>query len=406
MRIIQIEDFFHPDAGYQINILSKFMAKEGHEVIIITSEIDKIPEYLTSFFGKEDIINRDKIYSDSYNVRIIRLPILAYKSGRVIFSREIFKVVEDLDPDILFIHGNDTLTAIRYLLKLKSVKYPLIMDSHMVEMASVNKFSKLFRFLYRKFITPKIVKEKIPVIRTQNDNYVQKHLGIPLELSPWISVGSDTLLFQPNNAVKKMFRQKYNIKEDDFVVIYTGKLDESKGGLLLAETFKNKFETRKNVVLLVVGNSVGDYGEIVEKKFQQSENRIIRFPTQRYTDLAMFYQSADLSVFPKQCSLSFYDAQACGLPVVSEDNPINVDRLKYNNGFNFKTDSVADFREKISMCANMEENEYQSIKRNAYNFVRKYYDYSDITNEYLEIINKKYTDYKLSKKFNDNGKLL
>lgn len=29
MRIVQIEDFFHPDAGYQINVLSKVLAEHG-----------------------------------------------------------------------------------------------------------------------------------------------------------------------------------------------------------------------------------------------------------------------------------------------------------------------------------------------------------------------------------------
>ena len=52
MKIINIEDFFHPNAGYQINIISKYLAKFGHEVIIITADMAKIPNQLTSFFGK------------------------------------------------------------------------------------------------------------------------------------------------------------------------------------------------------------------------------------------------------------------------------------------------------------------------------------------------------------------
>src|SRR5690606_7783559 len=130
-----------------------------------------------------------------YGVKVIRLPIIKFISGRAVFKKKIFKTVENLTPDILYIHGNDTLIAIRYLLKIKRLSFPIVMDSHMLEMASVNKFNKYFRSFYRKMITPIIVKENIPVIRTQNDIYVQKHLGIPLELCPWISVGTDTLLF-------------------------------------------------------------------------------------------------------------------------------------------------------------------------------------------------------------------
>jgi len=61
--------------------------------------------------------------------------------------------------------------------------------------------------------------------------------------------------------------------------------------------------------VLVVGNSPdSEYGNLVEDTFRRSENRVIRFPTQKYTELPRFYQVADLAVFPKQCSLSFYDA--------------------------------------------------------------------------------------------------
>ena len=53
-KIVHIEDFFHPDAGYQVNILAKYLAKANYDVYIITAEFEKIPDYLTDFFGKEN----------------------------------------------------------------------------------------------------------------------------------------------------------------------------------------------------------------------------------------------------------------------------------------------------------------------------------------------------------------
>ena len=55
MKIVHIEDFFHPEAGYQINILPKYMVRAGHEVTIITSEADKAAKQLTGFFGTDGI---------------------------------------------------------------------------------------------------------------------------------------------------------------------------------------------------------------------------------------------------------------------------------------------------------------------------------------------------------------
>lgn len=395
MNIVHVEDFLHPNAGYQVNILSKYMVEQGHLVTIITSKMEKIPDYLTNFFGRDEIEKNDREYEKKTGVNIIRLPLSNYISGRAVFTSRLFETVDFLKPDVLFVHGNDTLTGIRYIMRLKKINYPIVMDSHMLEMASINKFNKLYRILYRKIITPIIVKNKIPVIRTQNDSYVENFLGIPLDQCPWISVGSDTLLFHPDKITRENFRRSNDIGNDDFVIVYTGKLDEAKGGMLLAQAFKNKFKTEKQVVLVVVGNATGEYGKAVEDIFSKSENAIIRFPTQKYTELAKFYQAADLSVFPKQCSLSFYDAQACGLPVLSENNNINIDRLKFGNGACFIAEDINDFRKKIIEFVEMEGEDYKKISENAYNFVKTNYNYKEIAQKYTDILREEF------KKFNN-----
>lgn len=386
MKIINIEDFFHPNAGYQINIISKYLAKFGHEVIIITADMAKIPNQLTSFFGKNNIEKYDREYEKITGVKIIRVPIKKFISGRAIFKKDIYKLVERLKPDVLYVHGNDTLVGIHYILKLGKLNYALISDSHMLEMASTNKFNKLFRLFYKKIITPKIIKHDLTVIRTQNDIYVKKCLGIPLKQAPWISYGSDTLLFHPNNNVKKIFRKNNNISDDAFVILYAGKLDESKGGEFLAKAIQKKFNTKKNLKIIIVGNTVGEYGKNVERLFDDSENEILRFPTQFYMNLAKFYQSCDLVVFPKQCSLSFYDAQACGIPVLFEDNNINKDRSKFNNAWTFKCDDVNDFRKKIEDAINLSKIEYDEIKDSAYRYIINNYNYEAKAREYEKII--------------------
>lgn len=387
MKIVNVEDFFHPDAGYQINILSKYLVALGHEVTIITSEMEKVPTTLTSFFVRENIEGRDQAYSNQYGVKILRLPLKGFISGRAIFTKELFFTIQAEKPDVVFVHGNDTLTGMRYLLKYKRLGYPLVMDSHMLEMASTNKFNKLFRRFYKHFFTPLITKNGIPVIRTQDDPYVEKCLGIPLSQCPWISVGSDTMLFYADEEARKRFRKDNNIPEDAFVIIYAGKLDESKGGLLLAEAIQKKVEAKRDIVFLIVGKTgTDDYGSKVEAVFSQSENQVLRFPTQLYTDLPKFYQSADCAVFPRQCSLSFYDVQACGLPVIFEDNNINVDRAAHENAVTFKSGDSQDFRNKIVEMCNLPTETFSKMKEKSIAFVKGAYDYADIAKQYCRVI--------------------
>ena len=385
MRIVEIEDFFHPEAGYQINILSKYLSKMGHDVHIVTGTLDKIPDSLLSFFGKEEIEIKDKAYSDQTGVMVHRIPLLAYKSGRAIFPKGFVDYINNLKPDIIYAHGNDTESAIR-IIRSSKIKVPIITDSHMLEMASVNPFYKLFRFYYKTRITPRIIKKNITVIRTQNNDYVQKCLGIPIERCPWISYGSDLLLFHSDDENKRIVREKYNIPKSSFVVLYAGKLGESKGGLFLAKSIRDKISDKKDVVFLIIGNTTGDYGKLVDKEFDKSDNRIIRIPTQKYTELANWFQTADLAVFPKQCSLSFYDVQACGLPVLFENNTINIDRAQHKNAMTFESNNMESFRDKLRCFIEMPKEEFDCYINNAKCFIEAEYNYQSIAEKYMHEI--------------------
>ena len=398
MRIVEIEDIFHPEAGYQINILSKYMVQFGHEVTIITARLDQIKSSAVSFFGADHLEQKDQTYSKKYGVKIIRLPVDKMISGRVVFGRELIPAIQQVKPDIVYVHGNDTLTGMRYLLQYKKLGYPLIMDSHMLEMASTNRFNKIFRKVYQYIFTPIIIKNKIQVIRTQDDPYVEKCLGIPLSQAPWISVGSDTMLFHPDEEAKTRFRRRYEIPQDDFVIIYAGKLDESKGGMLLAEAIQKKMQTNKEVTFLIIGKAVGEYGRQVEETLKASENRVLRFPTQKYEDLAGFYQAADLAVFPRQCSLSFYDVQACGLPVVFEDDTVNVGRAKCSNAVTFIEGDAADFRKKMADIINLPQAEFSRMQTAAQQYVSENFDYKKIAMKYCMMIEEEMLRQKRQKK--------
>ncbi|MBU5427912.1 glycosyltransferase [Tissierella pigra] len=396
MRIVHLDQMFHPEFGDQINILPKYQVKQGHEVYIVTGKSDVSHPRFINFADNSNMDEKDKCYEEKTGVKVIRIDVKKFISGRAIYKRGYKKIIDKLNPDILFCHFNDTIVGMYYTWISNRLNYPVVFDSHMLEMASKNPLNKAFRFFYRMFLTPKIIKNNLIVIRTQDDPYVEKCLGIPLSQAPFISFGTDTDLFKPNNEVRKTFREENDILEDDFVIVYTGKLDESKNGKFLAEAFKDKFYITENnsVVLLVVGNTSGEYGKEVEEIFHQSKNKIIRFPTQRYVDLPQFYQAADLAVFPKQCSLSFYDVQACGLPVVAEDNSINIERCSHGNGFTFKDDDINDLKGQIKKCIDMNSNEYQMLRSNSYNYIKENYDYKYIARLYTEVLEREYKKYK------------
>ncbi len=386
MRIVYVDETFHPAYGYQSNPLAKFQQAQGNEVAIVTVDKDHIhPVYRAFGDNGASVEDDDNAYRKATGVQIIRVKTRGYYMHRAYISRQMFKAVREQRPDVVFVHCAETLTAMRFLLHRK--EWPLMLDSHMLSMASQSKFAGAFEAAYRAVFRRIIEKNHYYVIRTQDDDYVNTRLGIKKELTPFISFGTDTILFCPSEEERKKFRGKYGIDDQEFVVLYTGKLTEAKGGKLLAHAFKEKFPVP--VTLACVGTPPdNEYGREVKKILGASENRIMMFPTQKYVDLAQFYQAADLSIFPRQCSMSFYDAQACGLPVLSEDNNVNANRCSHGNGANFIAGNLDDFRAKIMMFASMQDAERKMYRENARAFIEAGYDYEDIARQYTEYLKK------------------
>lgn len=388
MKFVHIEDFFHPDAGYQVNLLTKLQIDQGHQVTIVTSELDKVPSWLTAFFGKDNIREKDAAFTMRTGVEVVRIPLLGFYSGRSIYHRSIFRKVNALQPDVLFIHGEDTLIAMEYLRRVRKLKYPIVFDCHMLEMASENRFKEIFRYCYRKYFAPIILKNNIPLIRVVDSDYVEKCLGIPLSHTELLSFGTDTKYFSPNAVARKTFRKELGIADDAFVVLYAGKLDSYKGGMFLAEALKAKLSPTKysSITFIVVGNTADEYGATVEKLFNASENRIVRFGTQSYLDLARFYQAADIAIYPKQCSLSFFEAQSCGLPVLFEENEINNQRAEWGGALTFKPGDVTDFRNMILHLESMPESSFAQLSELGRNYVLTHYNYAPIAQRFTDIM--------------------
>lgn len=387
MRIVHWDEMFHPNFGYQINILPVYQRKQGHEVIILAAEKPDEHPTFAAFAQKTDIAQADRKFELETGVRIIRMPIYGVVSGRVIYKPGYIRAINDLKPDVVMCHTSDTLSAMTVIWNHKRIHAPLVFDNHMLEMASENKLRALFRWFYIHFVTPVIRKNRFITVRTQDDPYVMKCLRVPEELAPYISFGTDSDLFRPDPQTRSSFREELGIPQDAFVILYAGKLGAAKGGLLLAQALEKKLSDQREVVAVVVGTTdKNEYGQQVEETLARSENRILRFGTQNYRDLARFYQISDLALYAKQCSLSFFDVQATELPVVMENSQVNIDRVQDQNGFVFEAGNLQDFVRTIRKCIDMPEAEYTAMKKRCRDMILEKYDYNKIAQQYTDIL--------------------
>jgi len=93
-------------------------------------------------------------------------------------------------------------------------------------------------------------------------------------------------------------------------------------------------------------------------------------------------------LFPKECSLSFYDVQACGLPVLFEDYEVNHTRSSEERTVIFNSGDILDFRSKLEALCNMDKEEFKKMSQNSYRYIIENYSYWDKYHEYMKAINK------------------
>lgn len=136
--------------------------------------------------------------------------------------------------------------------------------------------------------------------------------------------GVDTNLFMPASKLRytEFGRGSFGIKEDDFVILFSGRPVESKGVFRLVNAFL-EFKTNKKAKLLIVGEK--QFGASLENskhdiRLNDGDDGIIYTGFIPHEKMPNIYQLADVCVVPsiveEACPMTLMEAMASGLPTI------------------------------------------------------------------------------------------
>lgn len=135
----------------------------------------------------------------------------------------------------------------------------------------------------------------------------------------------DTGLFREKDINRKAWRERFNIKESDRVIVFVGRLSEEKGidQLLLALDNVNT----ENIKVLIVGslmynNNIWDaYQEKIVNLAKKHKEMVVFTGYISQQELPDLYNLADISVLPSMwdepAGLTMIESLACGTPVIT-----------------------------------------------------------------------------------------
>jgi glycosyltransferase involved in cell wall biosynthesis len=367
MRIAVVTTFYSEGMGYTENCLPKALAELGHEVDVVTSNLNvygnekTYEETYAGFLGAADQ-GTGQFHGDGYTVHRLR----SSRVGGYVAIRGLAAKIRQLKPEIVHCTEIAALHTFQLAALRPILGFRLFTETHQhlsvvrsyVKDPNGSALKKFFYTLTRTVPTSvsSLAVEKCYAISPDCVLVARNYYGVPhrkLSLRP---LGTDTNLFHPaatqaEIAGRRRMRSQWGYRPTDILCIYTGRFSEAKNPLVLARAVENLAGSGLAYHSLFVG--AGGQKEAIA---HCTNATVVPFATHR--ELARLYQMADVAVWPREESMSMLDAAATGLPVVVSEHIGENDRV-VGNGRVYKENDVGDLACVLSSLS--EERERRSL---------------------------------------------
>lgn len=383
IRIVHVEDRFHPDMGYQLNFTAKFHSKDI-EMHIITSQSLKLWSHDESL-TPQVIREKDIDFEQRYGIRIHRLPVMyEKKNGYNLLMSGIIKKIYQLNPDVLFVHAIESYTAFLLLSKKRLYRDFLVCcDTHTLQNQFSNTLTeKIYFAMFKNIVVSKIKKFEIPVFYTASENreILINNYGISSKnVYPYL-IGTDNNVFYPSLKAAQLLRKTLGIDIGKKVILYAGKFNYPKSPHLIVEALKFVEETIPESVVVMIGGKNSEYFEEFFKNKSSLKNIQLKvLDAVSVSQLNDYYNMADVVVFPKENTLSALDCQLTETPVVMEEDMTNSERLQ-KGGLTYTPKDLPDLGKKIATLLN-NDSQRKKLGKEGRLFISDNYSYSNIVGD-------------------------
>lgn len=287
--------------------LSKGLEKAGHEVFIFA------PEY-PNYKDKERNIFRYKSIRFNYGGYFYVIP--------VPFGSKMKEIVKELELDILHSHQPYSLGS-EALKFSKELDIPLVFTYHI-------KYEDYSHYipLVPNSISKKYIRKVTVGYSNKCDAVISPSTAIKKLLEDHgikalvkiIPSGINIDNFANDTGKKKKIREKYQIKQDEIVLITACRLTKEKNLEFLVNSFAKIAQKEKNVKFMIVGD--GAVKKDLEKMAEEFgiKDRIIFTGLVDRTSIVSLYQASDIFVFASKTEtqgLVAVEAMAAGNPVIA-----------------------------------------------------------------------------------------
>ncbi|MDN3606522.1 glycosyltransferase family 4 protein [Kaistella yonginensis] len=388
MKILMLCELYIENLEYQENLLVKYYRKHGHEVTVITSTYDNVFDY---YNNQHDNSKPGHTFQD-HGATIIKLPFKFNFKGKIKKYTNISKIVEEFQPDLLYIH--DIMPNMFEMLpyKKRNPHVKMIMDYHADYSNSANNWLSLniLHKIIRKYIYMNPIRKHIskfyPII-PGSTKFLKEVYKIPESQMEVLPLGADVDLaaeIRQSDARNKI-RKCLHIEKDQKVLFTGGKFAPLKRTELVLEAFNQINDP--NLHLIVVGDADENMQDYKNRLLAlAAENKNIHFVGwQNNHGVYQHLVASDIAVFPASQSIIWQQALASHLPLIIGD--FGDQSLDYLNEFNAVTeltvDKIDSLHIKKAIKKLLDDDYLAERKERSAKTAAKYLDWNQLINKTL-----------------------
>jgi glycosyltransferase involved in cell wall biosynthesis len=312
MKILQLISYFNPRFGGDINVctnLSKELAKQNHEVTIITTDFHFDLQYASMLRGE--------------GITVIPFPCVAHL-GLFLYTPSLETWLEKNlgNYDIIHLHNYRSYQNILVHKFSKRHRILYILQAHgtVIDYFEKKYLKKFYDFVWGYKILNGASKF-IAVTKSEKDQYIK--IGLPADKIEIIPNGIDVFKFD-KHLIHGNFRKKYGIAPNEKIILYLGRLHKRKGIDFLVDGFSILSDQNKNVKLIIVGPNDG-FLNVLKNQVKKLKIEDSVFFTDAVSENEKFeaFIESDLLVYPaihEIFGLVPFEAIMSGLPVIVCDD--------------------------------------------------------------------------------------
>ena len=362
---------------YQENYLTKYHAKMGHKVTLITTQYC----WHKDQWGK----CKESDYQNKDGVRVIRIPYkynLSYKKNTYIGRFVgLYELLEKIAPGFIFIHNlqfNDIDKIVTYKKKHGNVK--IVVDNHSDFSNSARNWvsrNLLYKLYWRRNARKiKGYSDMFYGVLPARVAFLEQIYSLPKEKCALLVMGADDEEVERAETMenKCRVRDSLSIQQDDFLIVTGGKIDEWKTQTLLLMEAISRIN-KPNLKLLIFGPIAPKIKKRFDDAYDPGRMRYVSWANtpQSYD----YFAIADLIVFPGRHSVYWEQAAGLGIPMLCKywEGTTHVD-CGGNVRF-LKEDTVEEIQGNIQRLLDNPE-EYNKMYEIAQEKCKKQFSYSTI----------------------------